>query len=192
MLTEDVTAVFWWHPFELNPDMPAGGENVGEHIARKYGSTPEQGRANRKRLLDIGESLGFAFSYGDDMRIYNSFKAHKLLGIFAKERGAKVQTALKLAFFKAYFQDGRDISDEDVLMDIAEDNGMDRKDAKQWIDDDALTQAVRAEQRQWIERDITGVPAIIIDRKFMVPGAQSAETFANVIRKVMAKNAEAA
>ena len=180
-----------WHPFQLNPNMPPEGEDTAEHIARKYGSTPEQSRANRQRLSDIGESLGFAFNYGEGMRIYNTFNAHKLLTIFGSERGWQAQTELKMALFKAYFQDRRDVSDIEVLCDIAEAQGMDRALAAAWIADAALTENVRAEMAHWMDQNITGVPAIIFDQKFMVPGAQSAETFADVINKVLAKRAAA-
>jgi len=176
-----------WHPFQLNPNMPPEGEDTAEHIARKYGSTPEQSRANRQRLSDIGDSLGFAFNYGEGTRIYNTFNAHKLLTIFGSERGWKAQTDLKIALFKAYFQDRRDVSDTEVLCDIAEAQGMDRAVAAAWIADAALTDSVRAEMAHWMDQNITGVPAIIFDQKFMVPGAQSAETFADVISKVLAK-----
>jgi predicted DsbA family dithiol-disulfide isomerase len=176
-----------WHPFQLNPNMPPEGEDTAEHIARKYGSTPEQSRANRQRLSDIGESLGFAFNYGEGTRIYNTFNAHKLLTIFGSERGWQAQTELKMALFKAYFQDRRDVSDIEVLCDIAEAQGMDRAVAAAWIADAALTENVRAEMAHWMDQNITGVPAIIFDQKFMVPGAQSAETFADVISKVLAK-----
>ena len=74
-----------------------------------------------------------------------------------------------------------------MLMDIAEAQGMDRDAAAAWLADDALTQTVRAEQAYWVDQNITGVPAIIFDQKFMVPGAQSAETFAGVIGKLLAK-----
>ena len=187
MLPEPVAVETYWHPFELNPDMPPEGEDTAEHIARKYGSTPQQSRANRQRLADIGESVGFAFNYGEGMRIYNTFKAHKLLTVFGSERGWKAQTALKMALFKAYFQDRRDVSDEGVLAEIAEQQGMSVDAAEAWMASEALTEAVRNEQRQWLDENITGVPAIIFDQKFMVPGAQSAETFAGVIGKVMAK-----
>jgi predicted DsbA family dithiol-disulfide isomerase len=187
MLDQPVAAEFHCHPFELNPNMAPEGEDTAEHIARKYGSTPEQSRANRQRLSEIGESVGFAFNYGEGMRIYNTFKAHKLLTIFGSERGWSAQMGLKLALFKAYFQDRRDVSDEAVLLDIAEAQGMDRNAAAAWLADDALTQTVRAEQAHWLDQNITGVPAIIFDSKFMVPGAQSAETFAGVIGKVLAK-----
>lgn len=187
LLGRDLAVETHWHPLQLNPNMPPEGEDTAEHIARKYGSTPEQSRANRQRLSDIGDSLGFAFNYGEGMRIYNTFNAHKLLTIFGSERGWQAQTDLKMAFFKAYFQDRRDVSDVEVLCDIAEAQGMDRSVAAAWIADAALTESVRAEMAHWMDQNITGVPAIIFDQKFMVPGAQSAETFADVINKVLAK-----
>lgn len=186
-MEDEIAAETWWHPFELNPNMPDQGENAAEHIARKYGSTAEQGAANRQRLANIGASVGFVFNYTPTMRIYNTFKAHKLLSITANERGWAAQTALKLALFTAYFQENRDVGDTDVLLDIAVGQGLDRAASAAWIADDSLSQAVRAEQRQWSQQNITGVPAIIFDQKFMVPGAQSAETFANVIGKILAK-----
>ena len=187
LVDRDIAAETYWHPFELNPNMPPEGEDTAEHIARKYGSTPEQSRANRQRLSDIGDSVGFSFNYGDGMRIYNTFNAHKLLTIFGSERGWRAQTALKMALFTAYFQDRRDVSDIDVLCDIAEAQGMDRAAASAWINDAALTATVRAEMAYWTDQNITGVPAIIFDQKFMVPGAQSADVFADVINKVLAK-----
>jgi predicted DsbA family dithiol-disulfide isomerase len=92
-----------------------------------------------------------------------------------------------LALFKAYFQDRQDVSDETVLLDIAEAQGFDRDGAAACIASELLTQAVRAEQQQWIDQNITSVPAILFDQKFMVPGAQSTEVFADVITKVLAK-----
>jgi predicted DsbA family dithiol-disulfide isomerase len=191
LVGQDIAAETYWHPFELNPNMAPEGEDTAEHIARKYGSTPEQSRINRSRLADIGNSVGFAFNYGEGMRIYNTFNAHKLLTIFGSERGWRAQTALKMALFTAYFQDRRDVSDVDVLCDIAEAQGMDRAVALAWINDAALTTSVRAEMAHWTDQNITGVPAIIFDQKYMVPGAQSAETFADVINKVLTKRAAA-
>jgi len=191
LVGQDIAAETYWHPFQLNPHMPPEGEDTAEHIARKYGSTPEQSRANRQRLSDIGDSVGFAFNYGEGMRIYNTFNAHKLLTIFGSERGWRAQTALKMALFTAYFQDRRDVSDTETLCAIAEAQGMDRAVALAWINDAALTETVRAEMAHWTDQNITGVPAIIFDQKYMVPGAQSAETFADVIKKVLTKRAAA-
>jgi predicted DsbA family dithiol-disulfide isomerase len=187
MLDRPFDVETWWHPFELNTNMPPEGQDVAEHIQQKYGSTPEQSKANRQRLGEIGASLGFAFGDQPDRRIYNTFKAHKLLHIAGHEQGWRKQTQLKLALFEAYFQHNRDVSDEAVLVDVARSVGMDGDACTAWLADEALSKTVRAEQAYWLDQNITGVPAIIFDQKFMVPGAQSAETFAGVIGKVLAK-----
>jgi predicted DsbA family dithiol-disulfide isomerase len=187
LIDTPIAAETYWHPFELNPNMAPEGEDTAEHIARKYGASPEQSRANRQRLTDIGAELGFAFNYGEGMRIYNTFKAHKLLMLAGHEMGWQAQTTLKLALFKAYFQDRRDVSDEGVLLNIISEIGMDRDGAAACLASDAIAEVVRAEQSYWRDENITGVPAILFDQKFMVPGAQSAETFADVIRKVLRK-----
>ena len=191
MLDTAVDAEFWWHPFELNTNMPPEGQDVAEHIQQKYGSTPEQSRANRERMGEIGASLGFEFGQQPDRRIYNTFKAHKLLHITGHEQGWRKQTQLKLALFEAYFQQNRDVSDEAVLIDVAQSVGLNGDASKAWLADAALTETVRAEQAHWIDQNITGVPAIIFDQQFMVPGAQSAEAFAGVIGKVLSKRAAA-
>lgn len=187
MFGTPVDAEYWWHPFELNTNMPPEGQDVAEHIQQKYGSTPEQSKANRQRLGEIGAGLGFVFGDQPNRRIYNTFKAHKLLHIAGHEQGWRKQTLLKLALFVAYFRHNRDVSDEAVLLDIAQSVGLDHDACKAWFADEALSETVRAEQAYWLDQNITGVPAIIFDQKFMVPGAQSAETFAGVIGKVLAK-----
>lgn len=187
-LNAEAAAEIWWHPFELNPDCPAEGKSIADHMAQRYGASAAQGKSARARITETGAELGFQFSYGADARMYNTFKAHKLLNVFGRELGSAAQTQLKLALFKAYFQDNRDVSDNDILAGIASDCGMSETHARRWLADDALGMIVREEQAQWRDRNISGVPAIIFNEAFMVPGAQSAETFANVIRKVQAKS----
>ena len=176
---------FHWHPFELNPGMGPEGQEVAEHIAQKYGSTPEQSRANQQRLSDVGESVGFEFNLTPGRRIYNTFDAHKLLSATGTEFGWERQTALKLALFKAYFQDNRDVSDRETLLDVAVSVGLDRSICAAWLEDSSLAGQVRGEERYWLDENISGVPAIIFDQKFLVPGAQSAETFSNVIARIL-------
>lgn len=193
---EALVAQFHWHPYELNPYMPPEGQDAAEHIAQKYGRTIEQGREARAHMGKVGESVGFKFNYGDGpdgkgMRVYNSFKAHKLLHWAGHKYGPTEQTALKMAFFKTYFQDRLDIGDDDVMLAAVKsalpDADMDA--AASALSDHGVEIQVRTEQKQWRERDIQGVPAIIIDQKFMVPGAQDAQTFLNVIRKVILNRA---
>jgi predicted DsbA family dithiol-disulfide isomerase len=186
-LNQPVAAEFHWHPFELNPNMPLEGEDAAEHIQRKYGRSAEQGKAVRSQIRDTAASLGFEFGEGGARRVVNTFAAHKLLMKAGEVYGWQKQTALKLKLFAAYFQAGLDVSDETVLLDIAESVGLDRNEAQSWLTDEALSGAVRGEQAYWRDANISGVPAIIFDGQFMVPGAQSAETFARVIEKVLAK-----
>jgi predicted DsbA family dithiol-disulfide isomerase len=182
LLPEPVDVEFHWHPFELNPDMPPEGENAAEHIQRKYGRSLEDGQKVRTHIRDTAESLGFPFGEGGARRLVNTFAAHKLL-----TKAGEKQTALKLALFSAYFQQGKDVSDKSVLLDIAESVGLDRAACAEWLTDEALSQQVRGEEAYWRNENISGVPAIIFDGKYMIPGAQSAETFAQVIGKVLAK-----
>ena len=170
-----------WQPFELNPDMGPEGQNLAEHIAQKYGASPEQSAQNRARLQQIGQSLGIDFAFTPDSRIVNSFAAHQLLE-FAL--GVGLQHPLKLALFRAHFTDQRDVSDTDVLLDVAEAVGIDRADAAQVLDSGALADPVRQKQAFWTSRGISGVPSMIFAETYLVTGAQGAETYAELLQKV--------
>ncbi|GGB63992.1 DsbA family oxidoreductase [Blastomonas aquatica] len=187
IIGDEVEPQITWHPFELNPQMAPEGEAISEHVARKYGASPEQSAANRSRLQETGDRLGFAFNHSPGMRIYNTFKAHQLLTWAGETQGSDAQTRLKMAFFAAYFQDNRDVSDEDVLLNVVADVGLDPEDGRAVLNDPDNEAAVRSHLDHWIEQGISGVPAIIFDGKYLVPGAQEAETFVNVIRKVREK-----
>jgi len=175
-----------WHAFELNPSMPPEGQDISEHMAQKYGATPEQSKANRERLRNAGSELDFEFSYGDKMRMVNTFDAHRLLH-WAGETGK--QTALKLALFKAHFTDGKDVSDHDTLVSVAASVGLDEKRARDLLSTNLFAEEVRATEAEWQDRFITGVPAFIFNKKFMVPGAQEADVFANIIENKLLKEA---
>jgi len=175
-----------WHAFELNPDMPPEGQDVNEHMAQKYGTTPEQSQVNRQRLKDAGAGLDFEFNYHDGMRMVNTFDAHRLLH-WAGETGK--QTALKLALFKAHFTDGKDVSNHETLAEIADSVGLDKDRTHDLLSKNLYADDVRAIEAQWQDRFITGVPAIIFNKKFMVPGAQEPETFANIIEQKLLKAA---
>ena len=181
MLPAPVQMSLRWHPFELNPRMPAEGQDLGEHLAGKYGTTPEQGGAARQRLTDLGHSLGFEFDYFEGMRMVNTFKAHQLLH-WAGEQGS--QTALKLALFEAFFSQRKDVSDIEVLVDTAAGVGLPREEAAAVIEDQRFAEVVRAEQQQWLDREVHAVPTFVFNGRYQVPGAQEAETFVRVIDKI--------
>ena len=178
-----------WHPFELNPDMPEDGENLGDHISRKYGSTREQSEQNRKQISDLGAALGFAFNFTDDSRIVNSFAAHTLLD-FAATKG--LQHPLKLALFTAHFTEGRDVSDHTVLLDVAEAVGLDRDQASAALKDTCHGEAVRAQEAVWSQNGISGVPTMIFNEKYLITGAQGPQNYAQMLEKVAAEMQAAA
>ncbi|QJB69244.1 DsbA family oxidoreductase [Parasphingorhabdus halotolerans] len=176
-----------WHAFELNPGMPPEGQDINEHMAQKYGATPEQSKVNRERLRNAGNDLDFEFKYSENMRMVNTFDAHRLLH-WAGEMGK--QTALKLALFSAHFTDGKNVSDQDTLVAIAGSVGLDEDRARDLLSTDLYAEEVRAVEAEWQDRFITGVPAFIFNKKFMVPGAQDSDTFANIIEnKLLARQA---
>ena len=170
-----------WQPFELNPDMPAQGQELGEHIAQKYGSTPAQSRGARQRLIEIGESLEFQFDYFEGMRMVNTFKAHQLLH-WAETQGQ--QTELKLALFRAFFTERQDVGNNEQLMAIASSIGLDGTEAQGLLEDGRYAGVVRDEQAKWLDRDVHAVPTFFIENSYMIPGAQDASVFVQALQRI--------
>jgi len=186
VLGDRADATITWHPFELAPYLPEEGQLLTDYVRERYGALPEQSAQNRQRIVDAGAAIGLDFRYSSESRIYNTFKAHQLLH-WAEGQGR--QTALKLALFKAYFTGQKNVADDAVLLDAAESAGLDRAEAAAVLADGRHAGVVRGEEKYWAEQNITGVPAFIINGKYMIPGAQDAETFGRVLEKVMEKEA---
>jgi predicted DsbA family dithiol-disulfide isomerase len=176
-----------FQPFELNPDMPPGGQNIVEHVAQKYGSSPAQAAENRKMIRERAAAVGFTIATSDKSRIYNTFDAHRLLH-WARESGR--QKALKLALFESYFTDGLDPSDPEVLVAAAEKAGLDPAAAREVLDSGRYAQAVRDAERVWQSRGIGAVPAVVIDDKYLISGGQPPEAFEKALRGIAAETAE--
>ncbi|WP_341234224.1 DsbA family oxidoreductase [uncultured Sulfitobacter sp.] len=183
-----VGAFIRWHPFELNPQMPPEGQNTAEHIMEKYGASAEQSAQNRAHLVQIGKGLGIDFNFTPDSRMVNSFAAHQLLH-WAQEHN--LQHPLKLALFEAHFTQGRDVSDLDVLADVAEEVGLDRAQAVEVLESSSHADAVRELEGTWTGQGITGVPAMVFEGKYLVTGAQGAENYGQVIQQIMAEKTAA-
>lgn len=174
-----------WHPFELNPNMPAEGQNLTEHVAEKYGASAEESAANRDKLKALGQGLGFEFNFTPDMRMHNTFNAHQLLFWATEEdRGDD----LKQALFTAHFTDGRDLSDDSVLADVAGEIGMDRDTALAALADQRFASDVRDIEKFWIKNGITGVPAVVFDRQHLVVGAQGSENYSNILKQLVTRH----
>ena len=198
---DDIDASITFQPFELNPNMPAGGQEIGEHIAEKYGSTPEQLAANRGMIRARAAEIGFAMSMAEDRRIYNSFDAHRLLywakewggeGVAAKgvaAEGGGHQAALKHRLFEAYFTDGKDPSDHAVLVEAAAAAGLDGDAARAVLESGSYADEVRAAETLWQSRGINSVPAIVINERYLISGGQPVEAFEQALRRIAAEAA---
>lgn len=171
-----------WHPFELNPGMPECGENLREHLARKYGAGATGAQSARSRLTALGDQFGFRFDYHEDMRMVNTFRAHQLL-YWASAQGR--QTDLKLALFEAFFSRREDVSDCETLLTVVDRVGLDAGEARAVLSDGRFANPVREEEQFWRdEYDVLAVPTFLFQQRYLVPGAQEAETFVRVLQKV--------
>ncbi|WP_395652443.1 DsbA family oxidoreductase [Brevundimonas sp.] len=182
---EGIEAQVHFQPFELNPQMPAEGENIVDHIGRKYGSTPEQSAANRAMITQRAAEAwpGFDMRMGPDSRIWNTFDAHRLLH-WAATIGLAEQKALKTALFTAHFTDGRTMTDPGVLADAAAAAGLDRDKAVEVLADDLYAAEVRAAEALWVSRGINSVPAVVVEGKWLISGGQPASVFEDALRKM--------
>ncbi|MEE4155170.1 MAG: DsbA family oxidoreductase [Erythrobacter sp.] len=188
-LEGEIEAQVRWRPFELNPSMPAEGEGFEEHMSRKYGRSAEEGAAMRGQMKAIAQEAGVSLAWegegeGPPQRLWNTRDCHKLLTFALEEAGPKVQTALKLALFRAHFNRRVPFNDRAALLDIAAQAGLHREAAKAALEDPALEARVVAEEQRAWDLNITGVPAMIVEGKFMIPGAQSPETYVSALRRV--------
>ena len=184
MMPGQFNVKYRWHPFELIPQMPPEGQELGEHLRQKYGARPGGGDGARQRLTELGESLGFQFDYYDGMRMVNTFRAHCLL-FWAESFG--LQTPLKLALFEAFFTHRRNVWEIDVLVDVAATVGLPAMEARELLNAGSYAQRVRQEQQLWLDKDIHAVPAFYFNEQYFVHGAQEAETFQRILGKIKTK-----
>ena len=189
---EGIEADIHFQPFELNPGMAPEGENIVEHIGRKYGSTPQQSAANRAMITErAAEAMPdfngkpFEMRMGEDSRIWNTFDAHRLLH-WAGEAEAGKQAALKKALFHVHFTEGRNLTDAGVLTAAAETAGLDRAEAAEVLASGRYVDAVREAQALWRSRGINAVPAVVVEGKYLISGGQPAAVFEEALRKMAA------
>lgn len=183
----EIRAEMHFQPFELNPQMAPEGEDIIEHIGRKYGATPEQTAKNQEAIRQRGEEVGFTFRMDARRRIYNTFDAHRLLH-WAEEEGR--QRELKHALFDAYFTRGENPSDRAVLVAAAERAGLDAGRAAAVLDSGEYADAVRERERFYLDAGIHSVPAVIVNDRHLIQGGQPAQVFAQALRQIAAEAAQ--
>ena len=183
---DELSAELHFQPFELNPDMPPGGQDIGEHIAEKYGSTPEQQAQSRATIRARGAEVGFDFAMDKRARIYNTFDAHRLLH-WAGLEGDGAQRRLKHALFDAYFTKGEDPSSQETLARVAGEIGLSETEALAVLRSDRYADEVHERERFFLRHGINSVPAVIINQRHLISGGQPAAVFEKALRQILAE-----
>ena len=168
-----------WHPFQLNPDIPPEGMDRRDYLEAKFGGR-EAAIQTYARIAEAGEAAGLAIDFGAIKTTPNTIDAHRLIhwaGLVGR------QTAVVSALFKAYFVEGRDIGDREVLLDIAAATGLDLAVIGRLIGSDADIDDIKARDRNARERGVSGVPTFVVANQHVVAGAQPPELWDRVIEE---------
>ncbi len=183
-LKAEVSAELHFQPFELNPQMGAEGQDVGEHLAEKYGSTPEQQAQIRNTIRARGAEVGFAFNPEGRGRVWNTFDAHRLLHWADKDGAPGQQTALKKALLAACHTRSEAMGHHDVLLACVREVGLDEARAAAILASDEFAAEVREREAFYQSQGIRSVPAVIINDRHLISGGQPAEVFAQALRQI--------
>jgi predicted DsbA family dithiol-disulfide isomerase len=162
-----------WRAFQLNPGMPADGMDRRAYVEAKFGS-PERAQAIYETVRSAGQSEGIAFAFERIRRTPNTLQSHRLIR-FAAARQRQNETLE--ALFRAYFIDGRNIGDRDVLADVSGSAGLDRREAVDYLAGDADIETILNEDTLARRAGINGVPCFIFNGRYALSGAQEPEAF---------------
>ena len=171
-----------WQPFELNPTMPADGQNLNEHMMEKYRMSLEQLKQTQQHMVNAANDVDFDFNFDDKSLMVNTFEAHILLE-YAKGFGK--QTELKMQLMKAYFSEGKDVSDKNILKQALVDVGLNAEEALSKLNDEKAIEEVRTKQDYWKGMGISSVPTIVFNRKNAVTGAQPVNALKKFISEML-------
>ncbi len=172
-----------WHPFQLNPDMPEGGMDRRNYLESKFGGKENAARVY-SRIDEAAKTAGLSINWEGITRTPNTLNAHRLIH-WAGIEGA--QTFVVASLFRAYFVEGRDIGDIEVLADIADGCGLDAAMMRQLLQGDADLDDIRARDEHSRKMGVTGVPTFVVASKHAVPGAQPPELWGQVIEDISAQ-----
>jgi predicted DsbA family dithiol-disulfide isomerase len=187
-LAGEVSVELTFKPFELNPDMPAEGENAVQHLMRKYGRSAEDIAAGKAMQIARGQAIGFTFDLEKRSHFYNTFDAHRLL-FWALQEGRQIE--LKKGLLRAYFSDGQNPSDRETLVRLAAEAGLDAARAREVLASGAFAAEVRELEAFYRDHGINSVPAMILNGRHLVSGSQSVEYYEQMLKQMAQAPAEA-
>ncbi|MGY9052916.1 MAG: DsbA family oxidoreductase [Rhodobacterales bacterium] len=166
-----------WHPFQLNPTMPEAGMDRREYLETKFGGQ-KAAIDVYSQIDDTARESGIKMNFGGIKRTPNTINAHRLIHWEGK------QNAVVDRLFKAYFQEGRDISEHFVLTRIASAVGMDSEAMRRLLESNADTDDIRARDADSRRKGIQGVPAFLVANEYVVQGAQMTDVWNNIITEI--------
>jgi len=172
-----------WRSFELEPDAPATPEPRAEALIRRYGMTPEQAAERDAHMTALAAEAGLEYR-PDLVLLGNTFDAHRVLHAAS---AAGLQATAKERLLRAYFTEGRALTDRDTLVELAADAGVDPDTARAVLADGTYSAEVRTEEREAAHLGITGVPFFVLGRRYAVSGAQPAELLLRALEQAFAE-----
>jgi predicted DsbA family dithiol-disulfide isomerase len=173
-LPADQRPVVRWHPFQLNPDLPAEGIARRQYLEDKFGG-PERATQIYERVRAAGRTAGLELAIDRIERQPNTLDAHRLIA-WAQSDPSRDATAMVEALFRAYFVEGRPIGERDALARLAGEAGYDPQAAREMLDSDTGLAEIQAMDRHAREMGITGVPFFVFDSKVGISGAAGTDT----------------
>ena len=174
-----------FRPFELNPNMPKGGQDAIEHLTEKYGLTAEQVKTNQANIRAKALEAGFEFHPEGRKRVYNTFDAHRLLHWAGQEFGLEKQAILKKELLNTYFCLAVNLDDQHNLLDAVTHSGLDQDRALEVLKNNEFAKEVRTEEATYTNAGINSVPAIILNDQYLMQGAQPPESFVNAFAQLI-------
>ena len=186
-LSNKVNFVVHFHPFELNPNMPKGGQDAIKHLTEKYGLTADQVKANQSNIRAKALEAGFAFHPEGRKRVYNTFDCHRLLYWAAKEYDLQKQADLKKELLNTYFCLAINLDEQENLIDAVMRAGLDKDRAKEILKNNEFANEVREEEATYTSAGISSVPSIILNNQYLLQGAQPPESFINAFDQLIQK-----
>jgi predicted DsbA family dithiol-disulfide isomerase len=172
-------------PFELNPQMPVGGQDAVEHLTQKYGLSEEQVQANQAQIRTRAAEAGFQFHPDGRKRVYNTFNCHRLLHWAEKEYGRDAQLQLKRELLNTYFCLAVNLDEQENLLNAVARAGLDSVKAKLVLDQNAFAQEVRAAESFYTQAGISSVPSVILNEQHLIQGAQPASVFISALEQLI-------
>lgn len=176
-LVPDIDVKFTYSTFQLNPDFPKEGVNKKEYISRKFNENHHSTMKERIKSEAIKSGISIINSNLDI--IPNTFNSHKLI-YWSKEYDCHTEVVEKL--FKAYFEKSKDISNIDILLEIAEDSGLNKEEIRKKFSEDVDNETIIEEEKKNRENGVMGVPTYVINDGITLTGSQSVDSLVKLLK----------